>query len=228
MRRWFGPAAGLLAGAVLALTPVAALMFRFNNPDALLTLLLVAAAYVRHPRPGGGPARAGSSLAGAAVGFAFLTKMLQAFLVAARPSALVYAGRAPPGAVGRRIGQLRRGERRDDRRRRLVGGDRRAERRPPTVPTSAARSTNSFLELIFGYNGLGRITGNGPARAAAAGSGASRHRLRGSSTTEMGGQIAWLLAVAAAGPGRGLWAPCRGRPRTDRRRAALPALGRLG
>ena len=39
------PAAGLLAGAVLALTPVAALMFRFNNPDALLTLLLVAAAY---------------------------------------------------------------------------------------------------------------------------------------------------------------------------------------
>ena len=40
-----GPAAGLIAGAVLALTPVAALMFRFNNPDALLVLLLVAAAY---------------------------------------------------------------------------------------------------------------------------------------------------------------------------------------
>ena len=45
MRRRFSPAAGLLAGAVLALTPVAALMFRFNNPDALLTLLLVGAAY---------------------------------------------------------------------------------------------------------------------------------------------------------------------------------------
>ena len=45
VRRWFSPAAGLLAGAVLALTPVAALMFRFNNPDALLVLLLVAAAY---------------------------------------------------------------------------------------------------------------------------------------------------------------------------------------
>src|SRR5437867_2559695 len=28
-----GPRIGLLAGAVLALTPVAALMFRFNNPD---------------------------------------------------------------------------------------------------------------------------------------------------------------------------------------------------
>ena len=35
--------AGLLAGAALALTPVAALMFRFDNPDALLTLLLVGA-----------------------------------------------------------------------------------------------------------------------------------------------------------------------------------------
>src|SRR6266571_8751961 len=40
VRRWSGPVAGLLAGAMLAVTPVAVLMFRFNNPDALLTLLL--------------------------------------------------------------------------------------------------------------------------------------------------------------------------------------------
>src|ERR1700712_2059071 len=39
-----GAAAGLIAGAVLACTPAAALMFRFNNPDALLVLLLVIAA----------------------------------------------------------------------------------------------------------------------------------------------------------------------------------------
>jgi 4-amino-4-deoxy-L-arabinose transferase-like glycosyltransferase len=45
VRRWAGPAAGLVAGAVLALTPAAVLMFRFDNPDALLVLLLVAAAY---------------------------------------------------------------------------------------------------------------------------------------------------------------------------------------
>ncbi|MBF6451738.1 glycosyltransferase family 39 protein [Nocardia elegans] len=38
VRRPFGPVAGLLAGAVLAVTPVAALMFRFDNPDALLVL----------------------------------------------------------------------------------------------------------------------------------------------------------------------------------------------
>ena len=43
VRRVSGCSAGLLAGAVLALTPVAALMFRFNNPDALLVLLLIAA-----------------------------------------------------------------------------------------------------------------------------------------------------------------------------------------
>ena len=42
VRRTVGSAgAGLLAGAILALTPVAALMFRFNNPDALLVLLMV-------------------------------------------------------------------------------------------------------------------------------------------------------------------------------------------
>ena len=44
VRRWFGPAAGHCR-AVLAVTPVAALMFRYDNPDALLVLLLVLAAY---------------------------------------------------------------------------------------------------------------------------------------------------------------------------------------
>ncbi|MDT4956601.1 MAG: hypothetical protein QOD31_400, partial [Pseudonocardiales bacterium] len=45
VRRWFGPSAGLIAGTLLAITPVAVLMFRFNNPDALMTLLIVVAAY---------------------------------------------------------------------------------------------------------------------------------------------------------------------------------------
>ena len=45
VRRWFGNWAGIAAGVLLALTPVFALMFRFNNPDALLTLTLVASAY---------------------------------------------------------------------------------------------------------------------------------------------------------------------------------------
>ena len=55
------PAAGLAAGAMLALTPVAALMFRFNNPDALLVLLLVGARLLPDPRARDAAARAGSS-----------------------------------------------------------------------------------------------------------------------------------------------------------------------
>ena len=80
VRRVSGPGAGLIAGAALALTPVAALMFRFNNPDALLVLLMVAAAYfvVRATETG---STGWIALAGSALGFAFLTKMLQAFLV---------------------------------------------------------------------------------------------------------------------------------------------------
>ena len=60
VRRWFAPAAALLAGAVLALTPVAALMFRFNNPDALLVLLLVLLRVRHRARPRGRAAPAGS------------------------------------------------------------------------------------------------------------------------------------------------------------------------
>ena len=58
VRRTTGSAAaGLLAGATLALTPVAVLMFRFDNPDALLVLLLVGVG-VRHPaRRRGDPVR---------------------------------------------------------------------------------------------------------------------------------------------------------------------------
>ena len=44
VRRISGPRAALLAGAALALMPVTALMFRFNNPDAVMVLLMTAAA----------------------------------------------------------------------------------------------------------------------------------------------------------------------------------------
>ena len=83
VRRTSGAAAGLLAGLVLAVTPVAALMFRFNNPDALLVLLLISAAYctVRAIQCTDFSVSARwMALTGAIVGFAFLTKMLQAFL----------------------------------------------------------------------------------------------------------------------------------------------------
>ena len=74
------PRTGLLAGAALALTPVAALMFRFNNPDAVMVLLMMAAAYCTvRAMP-----RASAKwlvLAGVALGFAFLAKMLEGLMV---------------------------------------------------------------------------------------------------------------------------------------------------
>ena len=80
VKRWCGPAGGLLAGLAVAATPVAALMFRFNNPEALFTLLLAGAAYALLRGVENGRTR-WLILAGALVGFGFLTKMLEAFVV---------------------------------------------------------------------------------------------------------------------------------------------------
>src|ERR1700684_3689065 len=100
VRRWSGPAAGLIAAGALAVTPVATLMFRFNNPDALLVLLMTAAAYATVRATDSGRTR-WIVLAGALLGFGFLTKMLQAFLVL--PAfALVYLAAGPP-RLGRRL-----------------------------------------------------------------------------------------------------------------------------
>uniref|UniRef100_UPI001FE0850B glycosyltransferase family 39 protein n=1 Tax=Nocardia cerradoensis TaxID=85688 RepID=UPI001FE0850B len=70
----------LLAGAALALTPVAALMFRFNNPDAVMVLLMTAAAYAT-VRALDRASTTWLMLAGAALGFAFLAKMLEGLMV---------------------------------------------------------------------------------------------------------------------------------------------------
>ena len=80
-------------------TPVAALMFRFNNPDALLVLMLVASAYCLTRAL----ERAGTRwilAAGAVIGIAFLAKMMQAFLVAARVRARLPRRRADRRCAG--------------------------------------------------------------------------------------------------------------------------------
>src|SRR5690349_6275723 len=149
-------AAGLLAGAALAVTPVAALMFRFDNPDALLTLLLVGAAALVVEAPNHPKALRLLMIAGALVGFAFLTKMLQAFLVL--PAfVLVYlvASRLTLrrnlvhllAAFGAMV---------------VAGGWWVAvvELWPGTRPYVGGSQTNSILELTLGYNGLGRLTGD--------------------------------------------------------------------
>src|SRR4051812_339751 len=103
VRRSFGlPAAGI-AGLVMALTPVAVLIFRYNNPDALLTFLVVAAAWAVGRGLESGRLR-WALFAAALVGAAFLTKYLQAYLVL--PAfALVWLVSAP-GSIRRRFGGL--------------------------------------------------------------------------------------------------------------------------
>ena len=123
MKRWFGAGAGLLAGAMLAVTPVAALMFRFNNPDALLVCLLVASAYCLVRALEGGSTRWMVGV-GTLIGFAFLAKMMQAFLVVPGFALVYLDSRADDGAPADRATARRR--RRDGRERGLVGGDRRA------------------------------------------------------------------------------------------------------
>ncbi|HEU5267209.1 MAG TPA: glycosyltransferase family 39 protein [Jatrophihabitans sp.] len=222
VRRVSTPTAALLAGAALATTPVATLMFRFNNPDALLVLLMTAAAYgtiraIEAARP------RWLILAGALLGFAFLTKMLQGLLVVpafaaayliAAPAPLrkrvqhtLAAGAALLVAAGWWVALVQL----------WPAGSR---------PYIGGSTNNSVLELVFGYNGVGRLTGsdnNGSVGGAGAGAGggfssgtAGLFRLF---DTDMGSQISWLLPAALVGLGALLWLT-NARPRTDRLRAS--------
>jgi 4-amino-4-deoxy-L-arabinose transferase-like glycosyltransferase len=226
VRRWSGPAAGLIAAGVLAVTPVATLMFRFNNPDALLVLLMTAAAYAMVRAIDSGRTR-WIVLAGALLGFGFLTKMLQAFLVL--PAfALVYLVAGPP-RLGRRLWQL------------LAGGAALlvaaawwvaiVQFTPAADRPYVGGSTNdSILQLALGYNGLGRLDGNETGsvgfNGGAAGGGGGGGSAFGGSTglsrlfaSEMGGQISWLLPAALIALAALVWLSWR-RPRTDQVRAA--------
>ncbi|MFF2656473.1 ArnT family glycosyltransferase [Kitasatospora sp. NPDC058032] len=250
VRRRFSPLAGLLTGVAFALTPVAALMFRFNNPDALLVLLLTLAAY--------GLLRAVEAagtrwlvFTGVMLGLAFLTKTLQAFLVL--PAfALVYLVVAPTG-LWRRVRQLLAGGLAMV----LAGGWWVAV--VELVPASArpyigGSQDNSFLSLTFGYNGFGRLNGNetgsvgggrnrmaggfeaafgaGPGGATAGGPPGGMRGGGGWGTTgitrlfdgDIGGQIAWLLPAALILLVFGLWATRR-RARTDTARTAFLVWG---
>ena len=163
VRRTTGSAAaGLIAGAVLALTPVAVLMFRFNNPDALLVLLLVGAvAYATlaaRLRADGGPPVRWLALGGALVGFAFLTKMLQAFLVLPALALVYLLAAHDPGAASGSATCSSRSARWS-----LAAGWWIAivELWPASRrPYIGGSQNNSILELTLGYNGFGRLTGN--------------------------------------------------------------------
>jgi 4-amino-4-deoxy-L-arabinose transferase-like glycosyltransferase len=220
VRRVAGSAAGLAAGVAFALTPAAVLMFRFDNPDALLTLCLVAGAYAVTRALEAGRTR-WLVVAGSVIGLAFLAKMLQGFLVL--PAfALVYLVAAPV-PLRRRIRQV------------LAGAAAVAVAAGWWVlavalwPASArpyigGSTNNSILDLVFGYNGLGRLLG-GSGNGGGGGGGASGSSFGGATglarlfSSEMGNEISWLLPAALLGFAAVAWFTRRA-PRTDRLRAA--------
>ena len=213
VRRTLGHRTALLAALALAVSPVSVVMARYNNPDALLALLLVGSAWALVRALESGRTRH-MLLCGALLGLAFNTKMLEASLIV--PALACAFLLAAPGPVARRVQQL------------LAGagvmlavsvawygtmmlipaGDR---------PYVGETTDNSWFQLIFEANGIKRVTGfahggqgrTGPLRLF---------------FPEIAGQIAWLLPLALAGLVIGLWLSRRA-PREDRRRAALMLCG---
>lgn len=158
VRRWYGARAGLIAGAVMALTPAAALMFRFNNPDSFLTLFLTASAYSFLRAFEGSRPVLWLSLAGLFTGFAFNAKMLQGLLLLPIMT-IIYISFARPKFTTRmwHLG---------------VAGIATIVSTfwwsilvwlTPAVnrPWVGSTSNNSIWSLIFGYNGFGRLLGDG-------------------------------------------------------------------
>ncbi|MFD9851716.1 ArnT family glycosyltransferase [[Kitasatospora] papulosa] len=225
VRRRFSAAAGLITMAVFALTPVAALMFRFNNPDALLALLMTATVYCVLRAFEGGRTKWLVG-AGVAVGLAFLSKTLQAFLILP-PLAVLYAVFAPV-SVRKRFGQLGLAALAT-----VVSAGwwvAIVELWPASSrPYIGGSQNNSFLELTFGYNGLGRVNGEetgsvGGGGGGGQGGGWGETGIGRMFNSEIGGQISWLLPAALILLVAGVWLTRRAK-RTDTARAAFLAWG---
>ncbi len=231
VRRYAGPVAATIAALVATLTPAAVLIFRYNNPDALLTLLLVLAAWAFMRAMSDSRLR-WLILAGLFVGLAFNTKFLQAYLVL--PAfALVYLFCAPVSVRRRMVGlavalvsvigfsSLW-----------VIG----VQLTPADLRPYIGGSTDgTAVQLLFGYDGLGRIFGEltggaalretvgagnppgGPGGAYAFGGDPGLLRMFNS---DFGGQVAWLLPYAAIGAISSLVLRLR-KPRTDLARAAV-------
>ena len=219
VKRYFSTAGGLIAGAVLALTPVAVLMFRFNNPDALLTLLMALGGWATMRAIERGSIKWMIAV-GAFIGFGFLTKTFQVFLV------VPFFGIAYLVAANTTL------------RRRLVGAAAGlaamvvsagwwvaiVSLTPASMrPYVGGSQDNSFWNLTFGYNGFGRLSGNETGSVGGGGGGNSGGQWGATGITrmfgtEVGAQISWLIPTAVILLGVGLVVRGR-RPRTDLRRA---------
>ncbi|BBY63526.1 glycosyl transferase [Mycolicibacterium helvum] len=203
-----GAVAGLIAGTVLALTPAATLMFRYNNPDALLVLLMVTAAYFLMRAIPGASWR-WLALVGAALGLAFLTKMLAGLMVL--PAfGLAYLLFAPTNwwrrvlhLLGAAVALA------------ISGGWWVAivQAWPAdSRPYIGGSTNNSVLNLALGYNGVDRIVGGGNKVSHGHPGGWSTHAgvLRILSA-EMGYEASWLLPAVVVAIAAGAYLAVRRR-----------------
>ncbi|WP_423182026.1 glycosyltransferase family 39 protein [Arthrobacter sp. NyZ413] len=199
VRKRTDAATGLLAGLFFAITPVATVMFRYNNPDALLTLLMIGAAYCALEAIDRNRLR-WLIASGAMVGAGFLTKQLQvALILPAIAMAYLFFSRQP---IYRRFLHLAGGllaaivtfgwwfvvaQTADPAKRPFVGGSR----------------SNSFWELTLGYNGLDRLTGEDASRTMSGANAFLSTKLDPGITRflqpQMSGQFGWFLPLAIAG-----------------------------
>ncbi len=220
VKRTLGHRVALLAALALALTPIFVAMSRFNNPDAVLVAMEVCAAWALVRALQSGRTRY-LLLCGALVGLAFNAKMLAAYLVAPGLAlAFVIAGQ---GSLRRRAAQLAAGGAS------MVAVSFAWYATMMALPAGSRpwvgdTTDNSWFSLIFGANGLSRVSGagegagpgGGPGGGAGFGGAAGPLRMF---NTIVGGQIAWLLPLALLGLVLGMWS-CRLAPRTDLQRSA--------
>ncbi|SEB92912.1 glycosyltransferase family 39 protein [Streptomyces sp. PAN_FS17] len=203
VRRWAGEGAGLVAALVLTLTPITVAINRDNNPDTLLVLLLVSAAYAltRALQAEGRAATWWLCASGFLIGCGFLTKMLAAWMVI---PAFTVAWLV--GASGPWIPRVRR----------LLGGGAILAASslwwvalvalwPGDRPYIGGSKDGSAWDLVIGYNGLGRVFGSsdGAPQGMGGGGGGFAGGFGGESgltrmfDTQVGGQISWLLPLCA-------------------------------
>jgi 4-amino-4-deoxy-L-arabinose transferase-like glycosyltransferase len=230
-RRRFGRAPGFVAGLVLVVTPITVAISRHNNPDALLTLCVVAALWAIVRALEDGRTR-WVVLSGICVGLGFETKMGAALLVVPALAA-AYLWVAPRGR-GAAVRQL------------LAGGGAMAVvglawpvlmwlTPAADRPWISGTADNSIWSLITDYNGLGRLDGQaggpgGMAGGPGGGGGGGAASVFGGGTgplrlldASLGGQAGWLVGAALAG-GIALVALTRLR-RSDARTGWLIAAG---
>ncbi|WP_327632899.1 glycosyltransferase family 39 protein [Kribbella sp. NBC_00482] len=204
VRLWAGENVALLAALIFALTPVTVVINRDNNPDTLLVLLLVGAAYaVTRSVQAASDRRRTTWLLWCAffVGCGFLTKMLQAWIVVPAIALAFLVGTTGP--MKRRILDL------------LGAGGVLVVSSfwwvalhdwwPGSKPYVGGSADGSAWDLIVGYNGFGRIFGgdqgggmvigspNGETKAGSFGGDPGLFRMF---NDVVGGQISWLLPLA--------------------------------